>query len=111
MTIHINFGVCNLITYGFMIFLHTGGRRHPCRSDGGDLFWIERGVVHDYKYKVWRMYLDYSWFYEILIIRVVPPLEPPLKVLGGDWFWGGRGVVHDYTHKVWSLLLYYFYFF
>ena len=58
------------------------------------------------------MYLEYSWFYEILIIGVAPPpLEPPLKVLGGDFFWGGRGVVHDYTHKVWSLLLYYFYFF
>ena len=72
MTININLGVCNVSTVGFMFFLIFRG--YPPRATpeggGGDFFWDGRGVVHDYTYKVWSLYLDYFYFSWVILLRV-----------------------------------------
>ena len=65
MTINIKFGVCNFTTVGFMKFCFSVGDpplEPPLKVVGGNFFWDGRGVVHDYTYKVWSLYLDYFYF-------------------------------------------------
>ena len=44
MTILVNFGVCNLIIYGFMNLLHAGGRPPPRATPGGRMGVICSGL-------------------------------------------------------------------
>ena len=55
--IYIKFGVCNFSTVGFMFFFQGGPPplRATLDDGGGEFFWDGRGVVHDYKYKVWSL--------------------------------------------------------
>ena len=65
MTINIKFGVCNFSTVGFMKFCFSGGNppRATPEGGGGEFFWDGRGVVCDYTYKLWSLYLDYFYFF------------------------------------------------
>ncbi len=55
--IYVQFGFCNFSTVGFMKFRggSRGGGRATPEGGGGEFFWDGRGVVHDYKYKVWSL--------------------------------------------------------
>ncbi len=66
MTITLKFGVCNFSTVDFIKFCFSGGEtplEPPLKVVGGVSFWVGRGLVHDYTYKVWSLFLDYFYFF------------------------------------------------